>query len=239
MLRRTAPWFAIAMSTFVACKGKSEEPSAAAPTAAPGAMSTTAAAAAPAGRTTCDITVTGDATASWKGVLNGSVAQHDGRAGVSTDYWFTDDELRTILRTTMRTVDRKKSETELDSKLEAAMKQDPRFMLLMINCIADAGSLTLSASPRSTYADIPYRPGTYTVRKTSDAKPGELTAMFSIKGNDTAYRVASGSVAISKFDGTGLTGSLKLELKSFDGSKTVHVTGNLDYPCFGMSRCAP
>lgn len=178
----------------------------------------------------CELAVTGDATASIKADAPAGGAQ--GKVAVSTDYWLSDDQLRTAAR--LLGDYGKLTPADKEKKIDEAMKRDPRFMLLMMNCLADDGGLILSAAGK--YADVPMKPATYPIVPSSKAKAGELTGMFHLSpgGKRESYSISEpGKLAITQFDKKGLAGTFTFGATQGKTKKHVTVTGSFRYACTG------
>jgi hypothetical protein len=211
--------------------------------AAPTASASGAAAPAPAPtgpQDTCVVHVRGDETLDY--TASAAKSDRTGNAGkviAGTDYWMTDDELRSALKT-MSGLMSKKSDSDIAAEVEADMKKDPRLVLLLINCANDQGHLNLMPSGGSHYADVPFGPKKYAI--SPDPKAGEFTLMFGLIGADgkrTSYRPsAPGTLELTKFDKTGIAGTFHFVAQTFGKDKTVTVDGTFDYSCRGDSVCA-
>ncbi|HET9987585.1 MAG TPA: hypothetical protein VFQ65_03680 [Kofleriaceae bacterium] len=226
--------FGIACALLVACGGKKD----AAPAAGSATPTTTAAAAtpaAPAGTPAgkCSFTVTGDLALNVEAVATKSPP--NGKAMATADYWQTDEQLRSALHV-LAGLDSKKSKDAVDAEVDAEMKRDPKFMLLLINCGADLGSINLGPGKASKYADIPFKPGKYPIA--SDAKAGEIGAMIMLRppGKHNSFKVSEpGTLELTKFDATGITGTFTIKAKSHDDKQAVEIKGSFDYPCVGAA----
>jgi hypothetical protein len=225
----------MACAMLIACGGKKD----AAPSAGSATPTTTAATAgtpaAPAGTPVgkCSFTVTGDVALNVEGIATKSPP--NGKAMATADYWQTDDQLRSALHV-LASLDSKKSKDAVDAEVDAEMKKDPKFMLLLINCGAEAGSINFGPGNDSKYADVPFKPGKYTI--TSKAKAGEFGAMVNLRppGKHQSFSISDpGTLDITKFDLTGLTGTFTFKAKSFDGKQAVEIKGSFDYPCVGAA----
>lgn len=222
----------VTVLALTACGNKKEAP----PTPSP---SPTAPAATPVagveGTATgkCSFTTTGDVTLTVEGISRTNPP--NGKAMASTDYWMTDAQLRAGLET-LAGLDQKKSKDEIAAKVEEGMKKDPRVILLIINCGSDAGAIDLGPHNTSKYADVPMKPGKYAIA--SPAKAGEFNALINLRppgGHDSFTVSEPGTLDITKFDLTGITGTFALKAKSLDGKKSIEVHGSFDYPCVGQA----
>lgn len=182
----------------------------------------------------CEIAVSGEATASIKADVSGETSQ--GKLAAVTDYWMSDAQLRTALGVT-ENLGSKATPAEKQRKVEEAMKKDPRFMLLVINCLTDDGGVVLSASSPSKYASVPFKPASYAIAS-EGAKAGEFIPMFhtgSGAGKRVGYRLAEpGKLTLTQFDRKAIAGTFTFKAES-RGKDTKHVTvtGSFRYSCKG------
>lgn len=229
---------ALACAMLIGCGGKKDAPPSAGsatptPTTKAAAEGSSAApAGTPAGK--CSFSVTGDLALNVEGIATKSPP--NGKAMATTDYWQTDDQLRSALHV-LAGLDSKKSKDQVDAEVEADMKRDPKFMLLLLNCGAEeGGTLIFGPGKDSKYADIPFKPGTYPIA-TTNGKPGEIGVMANLKppGKHMFVRVSEpGTFTITKFDLTGIAGTFQFKATSND-KKTVEIKGSFDYPCVGAA----
>jgi len=91
-----------------------------------------------------------------------------GDAGAVTDYWKTDEELRSeyaAVRTAMDAVEIKglptttASAEEIKRGAEAMLAKDPKSVILSIICGKDQVLLTLDNGKNAKYANVPMKPG--------------------------------------------------------------------------------
>jgi hypothetical protein len=180
----------------------------------------------------CEISVTGDTNATIKADAPAST----GKLGASTDYWLTEAQLRMAL-SALQGIGKKLTREEKQRKVDEAMKKDPRFMLLIINCMTDEGGVMFSAASNSKYADVPLKPASYAVVPNRKARPGELTTMFHLVrgGKHESYSVSEpGKLSLTQFDRKGIAGtfSFKAEQRGKVPGR-VTVTGTFKYHCLG------
>jgi hypothetical protein len=181
----------------------------------------------------CEITVSGDSTATIK-----ADAPRDlqGKLATSTDYWLSDAQLRTALNM-LQSMDGKSTDEAKQKKIDEAMKKDPRFMVLLINCLTDDGGVTFTAADKTRYADIPMKPASYALVPTEHPKPGELTVFFHVVGGGKreSYSVREpGKLTLTQFDRKGIAGAFTFKAEQRGkGSKKVSVTGSFTYGCVG------
>jgi hypothetical protein len=224
----------IACALLVACGGKKDPaPSAGSATVAvAGSAAPTASAGTPVGK--CTFAVTGDVALTVDAVATKSPP--NGRAMATADYWQNDDQIRSALRM-ISAIDTKKSKGAIEAEVDEAMKKDPKFMLLLVNCGADGGSLNFGPSKDSKYADLPFKAGKYPVAAAGTAKAGELGVTVSLRpptGHKSFEVSEPGAMDITKFDATGIAGTFTLKAKSRDG-KAIEIKGSFDYPCVGVA----
>lgn len=177
----------------------------------------------------CEVTVTGDVSASWKG--------RGGASALGSDYWYSDDEMKKIVGTL-------KSANE---SVDDAMKKDPRLYLLILNCTSTEGggknSISLFPSSKSKYKDVPFQPGEYVIPKQGGLgggeNPGEFGVLLSV--GESGFKVAeAGKLKITKFDKTGIAGtfSYKGEEAIAQGTpKKISVEGKFDFACPAGDNC--
>jgi hypothetical protein len=182
----------------------------------------------------CEIAVGGEATASIKADVSGDASQ--GKLAAVTDYWMSDPQLRSALSVT-ENLGSKATPAERQRKVEEAMKKDPRFMLLVINCLTDDGGIVLSASSPSKYADVPIKPASYPI-VADGSRAGEFTPMFHTGGGSAkrvSYRLTEpGKLTLTRFDRKAIAGTFTFKAES-RGKDTKHitVTGSFHYRCRG------
>jgi hypothetical protein len=190
------------------------------------------------GAGSCEVKVSGDEDVSF--------SSGGGIAAVGSDYWYSDEELRTSLRMMAR-LGGGKNDAELDREVDAAMKQDPRLTLLVLNCglgtDESGGSVSLLPGNESRYADVPFGPKTYTIAKGGifggGAGKGEFSALFSLKDGVWALD-EPGTLEITRFDKSGIAGrfSFKASERFAGGTpKKVAVQGTFNFPCTAGANC--
>jgi hypothetical protein len=182
----------------------------------------------------CEIAVTGDTTLTIKAE---SASPQQGKLAASTDYWMSEEQIRFAL-SAMTGIASKLSQAELDKKVDAKMKADPRFMLLMINCMAPEGGVILGASSSSKYADVPYKPGTFRIAK-DDAKAGQFTIMMHLSPGGAYERWGlsePGTLVLGQFDGKGIAGTFTLKAETRKPPvKHATFVGTFHYACLGAA----
>jgi len=181
----------------------------------------------------CEITVTGDSSASIKADM--PVAAAKGKLAAVTDYWLSDSELRTGVGVFVG-LDGKLSKADKERKIDEQMRKDPRFMLFILNCLTDDGGAIFSASGPSKYGDFPFKPSSHAIVGGA-GKPGDVTVMFHISPGGKRERFSvkePGKLVLTQFDKKGIAGTFSFKAES--GGKTpkrVDVSGKFSYACSG------
>jgi len=164
----------------------------------------------------CEVEVTGDVSTTWEG--------SGGSSAVSTDYWYTDEELddaAAILGGT-RT------------------EGEPVYSVLIVNCKSSASTQNVSLLPAagSGFDDIPYGEGTYAISVPGEPGSGVFTTIFAVD-TESVFAVSSpGELNLTKFDETGITGTFSFQATASD-AREITVSGSFDFACTGRSVCAP
>ena len=207
----------LAVVACVGCKGGSDQAgSGAAPGSAaatsPGAAAAAGAGSAAPGTGGCDVQVKGAVTLTDHG--------DGGTAAIGTDYWMTEAAIRRGVET-----------LEKDpAKVEAQMKQDPRFVTLVLNCRGQHVQLSFMPATDSKYADVPFGPKKYAIGAGLDARPGEMMTILLVDHH--GYHATGGTLDVTRFDGGGLdaTFDVPAEARAKDGG-TIEVTGAFHLRC--------
>ncbi|TMQ17819.1 MAG: hypothetical protein E6J90_21705 [Deltaproteobacteria bacterium] len=179
----------------------------------------------------CEFTVTGDATASVTADVESTTA--NGKVMAASDYWNSEAELRKQIAFAVG--GGKLGDAEKQRKIDEWMKHDPRLLVLAINCLTDDGGITVRASVLSKYADVPLRPGSYSIASEGTERAREFSAKlrFTAGGKRESYWVDSGKLVLSQFDKRGLAGTFTLKARDRINAKHVEVTGRFKYACAG------
>ena len=187
----------------------------------------------------CQTKISGDETIEFTG--------SGGVSAVGTDYWYTEDEMREILRQ-IASFGEGKTDEQIEQEVEDGMQLDPRFILLLLNCVDPSGSPSISLSPSSgsKYADVPYEARTYVIKAGEglfggSETPGEFGVLMTV--GETSYRVSvDGEINITKFDGSGIAGTFSFGAEDIfpaegQTAKVITVEGSFDFACNGQSVC--
>jgi hypothetical protein len=177
----------------------------------------------------CQITATGD--------LTFSTSQKGHLGSVGTDYWMTEDELKMGLRAMVATLGGKKlSDTEKDAKVDEAMKKDPRFLILLLNCETKDASVAFGPARDTKYKHLPMKPGKYTVNNGMKARPGEISALLNIKADSGSWTPEpGGTFEITAWDKKHIAGTFELGVKTKD--RKAQLKGSFDFPCRAGQAC--
>jgi hypothetical protein len=191
-------------------------------------FSLTALAAPPEGQ--CEVKVTGGAGLTWQG--------KGGNMAVSSDHWYSDEELRKAIEVSVNATTRDPAKRQ--ARIDKAVQEGRFIGPLILNCVssegAKAGNLNILSSDKNTRKNVPFKPATYKLVPRS-AKAGEFRVM--LRADDVMYSIsAPGELVIKKFDASGISGTFSFPAKSSPlASKpgttahTVTVTGSFDFPC--------
>lgn len=182
----------------------------------------------------CEITATGDLSFTAKGSGN--------MGSVGTDYWLTDDEMKMALGALVGIAGGSKlSDAEKAQKLDEAMKKDPRFMLLLLNCKTDDATLTIGPAKDTKYKDVPMKPGSYKFAPTMKAKPGDMTVLSNIKVDKGLWAAQDGKLDITAWDKKHIAGAFEIQIakRDFGGGpgKKATLKGSFDFPCRAGKVC--
>jgi hypothetical protein len=182
----------------------------------------------------CQVQVTGAVTTSWKGDWQELDDDQAANVGAATDYWFSDLDLKEVIESFVAPGEDKAK------KLVLGMRKNPRFVILLLNCMTDEGRLFIRPAPKSIYQDIPRKPWSYKIAAERTAAPGQFVASAVKVGKDY-YRVTEGQLDIKKFNFDGIVGTFSLKatpLKLKDKGRDINLEGAFNFPCSGAgSRC--
>jgi hypothetical protein len=188
---------------------------------------------------TCDVRVSGDETLAYHG--------SGGPSAAGTDYWYTDDEMREILRQ-LASFGGDLTAEQLDAQVAEDMMKDPRYILFVLSCVSPdgTGSISLLPSSASKYSDVPFAAKEYVIKAGEGSfggteTPGEFSILMTL--GDSSYKVGTdGTLDITKFDNSGIAGTFSFgadEVFPADGTtaKVITVEGSFDFRCTGPSVC--
>jgi hypothetical protein len=182
----------------------------------------------------CQVQVTGAVTTSWKGVWQEPVDDQSANVGATSDYWFSELDLKEVIESFVGPGEDKAR------KIVLGMRKNPRFVILLLNCMTDEGRLFLRVAPKSIYKDVPRAPKSYKIAGERKAVPGQFVAT-GVKVGQDYYFVTEGHLDIKKFNFEGVAGTFSLKaspLKPEDKGKDINLDGIFNFPCTGVgSRC--
>lgn len=163
----------------------------------------------------CDISVEGSITMKDHAPANA--------ASAGTDYWMSEDNLRSALGALEKD----------EAKIEKQMKDDPRFVTLILNCTGTHAHVSFSPSNGSKYADIPFGPKKY---KLQGEGPGSFHILGGIDGK--SFRTEKGTLDVTRFDDTGIAATFEFDAGFIGSDDRVKVSGTIDFPCpQGYGKC--
>jgi hypothetical protein len=182
----------------------------------------------------CQVQVTGAVSTSWKVEWQAQDDEPSANVGATSDYWLSDPDLEEVLESFADP-----GEDKAKHVLQG-MRRNPRFVILLLSCMADQGRLFLRPSAKSTYQDIARRAWSYKVAPQRSALPGQFVASALKVGQDY-YRVTDGRLDIKKFNFQGVVGRFSLKatpLKLAGKGQDITLEGAFNFPCTGTgSRC--
>ena len=175
----------------------------------------------------CIVDVTGDVETSW----NGS----DGPRAFTTDYWYTEDELRQQFSFLG-------PEGETFEQVMERRGQIVTFFLF--NCEGPGDQLvSLIVSADATRDDFPHGPGTYAITAGmfggDQLGPADFSVTFAIDSEDFWEYESPGTVTISEWTGDHLVGSFSFAVvESFvDTPRHLMVSGTFELFCRTSTSC--
>lgn len=181
---------------------------------------------------TCEVKVDGAIQKSFSG--------KGGPSAVATDHWYTQAELRDALLK-LETLGAAHPSDAAKAKVDKAVKEGAQMMgPLVLNCVStegmSQGNLNIVPGSRNSMQRIPFKPGKVKLVDV-EPKPGELRVKLSI-GDDTFVLTRPGELVLTRFDGSGITGTFRYEAKKFvpiyepqGPEQKVTVMGTFNFPC--------
>lgn len=166
----------------------------------------------------CDVQVTGSKN------IHLFIPYKHGETGASSDYWLAAGQ-------------KKAGNETLDKAFNQKTAPNSETLVgpIMFSCRAPDGKIKFSIYPSSANkaVQVVYGPKNYMISDGFSTKPDHLTLML-MKVDGDRYDVdGPGTLKISKFDGTGIAGTI-------EWTATQHKTDNhdkfvvsFDFPCFG------
>lgn len=194
-------------------------------TAAPGTTPTSG------GDGGCTVTVTGGEERQWEGA--------DDAYAFTTDYWYTEEELRDQYEFFA---------TEEDPPFEEVLASgEPISALFLFNCAVSGGelsdSISLFPSNATTRAELPFGPGTYEIGvgffDAAEAPPGVFSAFYSPVTDDLWGQDGTGTLTITRWDHSRIQGTFSFMAgeRLVDNPRQVLVEGTFDLTCQFSTSC--
>jgi hypothetical protein len=194
----------------------------------------------------CEMHITGDLNLNFQVPQTILGYSTPGDAAAVTDYWKTDEELRSeyaAIRTAMNAVEIKglptttASAEDVKRGADAMLAKDPKSVVLSIICGKDQVLLSLDNGKGVKYANVPMKPGSYKILPIRDAGPSDMTGIVLVtnSGKQSHYEIAGqGQLDLTQFDLKGIAGKFSLEAQKSTGR--IKISGQFHYICQGK-RC--
>ena len=186
----------------------------------------------------CRVQVTGAVTTGWKVDWQAGDDEQSGNVGAVSDYWLSDDEIAELLEELAGPGEDKAK------KVLQGMRRNPRFTVLLLNCVGAEGHLFLRPSAKAIYQDIPRKAQSFKIAAERMAAPGQFV-VSSLKVGKNRYRVTDGRFDLKKFNFERVVGRFAFKAtpvvaqdKEQDKGQEITVEGVFNVPCTGSgSRC--
>jgi len=189
------------------------------------ATNTTAAAGGPGG---CTVMVTGDLETSWTGP--------DGMSAFTSDYWYTEDELRSQWGFI----------GDPNIPFDTAFASGQQIVSLFLgNCAGPSSELvSMFASVTATSESLPFGPGEYILVAglfAAEEQPGnQLTTLLSMDKDTVWVQEGEGTLTITAWDHHHVQGTFTLNAveRFSDTDRHATVTGSFDFTCTASVSCS-
>lgn len=177
----------------------------------------------------CEVSVTGDVTESWTGP--------DDLSAFTSDYWYTEEELRQQFDFLGLGAERTFED------LTAA--GEPVFTFFLFNCSGPGGELVSAfVSDATRRSDLPMGPGEYVIASggllgAADAAPAEFSVILGISDVETVWATEGGTFTIESWDGESVRGSFAFAASEVltETPRSVSVTGTFTVTCQASVSC--
>jgi hypothetical protein len=176
----------------------------------------------------CAVTVTGDYSTT---IAKGSA---------SSDHWLSEQEVADARDDTVTT----QANSTAGNTLPVAADVAPVFSWLIISCGDSSGEgFSLLANAGASADDVPFGPGTYAITPgflSGSEDRTQFSAIVDVGDGERMFSLTSGTIEITKFDSSGVAGTVEMELEqSFSGGtpKRAVLVGEFEFPCSGGARC--
>jgi hypothetical protein len=167
----------------------------------------------------CEVAITGD--------LQKSIKAPGGLSATGSDYWYSESEMKSAVTE----MEKFRGDQDLDKRVAEAMKKDPKFYTLILNC--NDQDVSISLMPNGGAKHLPFSPKKYAVKQRGGTD-GTFN-MLSTIGNDPYMVKSDGTIDITRFDAGGIAGTFEVEATSMplegQAARTVKLTGKFDYKC--------
>jgi hypothetical protein len=159
-----------------------------------------------------------------------------GSAAVSSDHWYSEEEIRASIEATARVITQ--DPVKLQTRVARYMEDGGSLTgPLVLHCISSAGRLSILAGKHNTPKSVPFKPGKYKFAARKWKKAGEFIVTF--RANEVSYAVSGpGELVLSRFDAKGVAGTFQfpakvnvLDSKPGTPEHTVTVVGHFNFPC--------
>jgi hypothetical protein len=176
----------------------------------------------------CEVKVSGGLELAYQG--------QGGSTAVSSDHWYTEEEIRASIEATARVITQ--DPVKLQTRVARYMEDGGNLTgPLVLHCAASAGRLSFLAGKHNTLKSVPFKPGKYRFAHRKWKRAGEFIVTF--RANDVTYSVSGpGEFILTRFDATGVAGTFQfpakvnvLDSKPGTPEHTITVVGNFNFPC--------
>lgn len=177
----------------------------------------------------CQVSVTGDVTESWTGP--------DDLSAFTSDYWYTEEELRQQFDFLGLGVER---------TFEDLMATgEPVFTFFLFNCSGPAGGLfSAFVSDATRRSDLPMGPGEYVIAPgglfgAAEGGPAEFSVILAISDVESVWATEGGTFTIEAWDGESVRGSFAFAASELltETPRSVAVTGSFTVTCQASVSC--
>ncbi len=183
----------------------------------------------------CHVDVTGGLEVSWD--------SPDDNAAITTDYWYSEEEL--LQQIEFLAEEGTDPATELANALETG---EPIFSLLLMNCSEpDGGSLSFTHSSATTRSAMPMAAGSYPISggflSGADSPSGTISVLVVMPGEAEADAIwvpeGEGTFEITSWDNAAIEGTFTFPVAEslVDAPRQATVNGTFAYTCKASTTC--